>query len=99
MELAASRHSVGAPAAKRARVTGALLAVAQWPAAPSRLLENLLGHCTFAFLFRRAGLAAFGAVFGHVRVGEDAGRPLEPRALSARSRWELITAAALVAFA
>ena len=99
MELAPSRCSVGAPAVKRARVTGALLAVAQWSAAPSRLLENLLGHCTFAFLFRRSGLAAFGAVFGHIRVGEDAGRPLEARALSARCRWELITAAALLAFA
>ena len=99
MELAPSRRSVGAPVSKRSRVTGALLAVAQWSAAPCRLLENLLGHCTFAFLFRRAGLAAFGAVFGHVRAGEDAGQPLVPRPLSARCRLELITAAALLAFA
>ena len=99
MELAPNRTTVGAPAAKRARVTGALLAVAQWSAAPSRLMENILGHCTFAFLFRRVGLAAFGAVFGHVRAGEDAGLPLQPRVLSARCRWELITAAALLAFA
>ena len=99
MELATSRCTVGAPAAKRARVTGALLAVAQWSAAPSRLLESIVGHCTFAFLFRRTALAAFGAVFGHISAGENAGRPLEPRALSARCRWELITAAALLAFA
>ena len=62
-------------------------------------MENILGHCTFAFLFRRVGLAAFGAVFGYVRAGEDAGLPLQPRALSARCRSELITAAALLAFA
>ena len=35
----------------------------------------------------------------HISAGENAGRPLEPRALSARCRWELITAAALLAFA
>ena len=50
-------------------------------------------------MFQRVGLAAFGAVFAHIRAGEDAGKPLAPRALAPRCRWELITAALILAFA
>ncbi len=99
MQLDAGAAFAGAKTEKRQRLTGALLAVSQWRAAPSRLLESLVGHATFAFMFRRAGLAAFGAVFEHIRAGEDAGQPLAARSLSARCRWELITAAVLLAFA
>ena len=91
--------SGGAPRAKRQRLMHALLAVAQWNAAPSRLVESLLGHATYAFMFRRQGLAAFGAVFSHIQAGEDSGRPLAARPLSLRYRWELITGAALLPFA
>ena len=91
--------SGGAPRAKRQRLMHALLAVAQWNAAPSRLVESLLGHATYAFMFRRQGLAAFGAVFSHIQAGEDSGRPLAARPLSLRCRWELITGAALLPFA
>jgi len=99
MELDPRGACGGAPNSRRQQLTGALLAIGQWRAAPSRLLENVIGHATFAFMFRRAGLASFGAVFAHIRAGEDAGRPLAPRPLSARCRWELITAAALMPFA
>ena len=91
--------SGGAPRTKRQRLMHALLAVAQWNAAPSRLVESLLGHATYAFMFRRQGLAAFGAVFGHIQAGEDAGQPLAARPLSLRCRWELITGAVLLPFA
>ena len=99
MEIDPAARFAGAKVAKRQRVARALLAVAQWRAAPSRLMESLVGHATFAFMFQRVGLAAFGAVFAHIRAGEDAGKPLAPRALAPRCRWELITAALILAFA
>ena len=99
MEIDSAARFAGAKVAKRQRVARALLAVAQWRAAPSRLMESLVGHATFAFMFQRVGLAAFGAVFAHIRAGEDAGKPLAPRALAPRCRWELITAALILAFA
>ena len=99
MQLDVGVDCAGAKAEKRQRLTCALLAVAQWRAVPSRLLESVVGHATFAFMFQRVGLAAFCAMFAHIRAGEDAGQPLAPRALSPRCRWELITAALILAFA
>ena len=89
----------GALVSRRSRLCGALLAVSSWSAVASRLLESLIGHATYAFLFRHTCLASFGAVYGNVRAGEDAGKPLTRRPLSPRCRWELITAAVLLSFA
>ena len=99
MEIDSARGLAGAPVAKRQRLISAFLAVAGWSAAPARLLECLIGHATYAFMFRRPGLAAFGALFDHIRAGEDAGCPLVARPLSARCKWELVTGAILLAFA
>ncbi len=96
MEAPFGRSVAAAPRSKRQRVSHALLAVAEWPAVAPRLLEVLVGHATWAFLFRRAGLAAFGSIFALIHQCAD---PLVPVFLSGAVRWELITAAALLPLA
>ena len=88
----------GAPRAKWQRLIGALLAVALWSAVPSRLLETLAGHATWAFMFGRSGLSAFGSVFELIQQGAARG-PLRPIPMPATVAWELITVAVLLIFA
>ena len=87
-----------APRRKRQRLMSALLAVANWPAVPARLLEMLIGHATWAFLFCRVCLSTFGAVFSHIH-GEKGAHPLRSAPMAGSLRWELISAAVFLIFA
>jgi len=93
-----SGGSVGASREKRERLTAAMLCVGEWQRVSPEIVESMLGHAIWGWLFRRCGLAVLSDVFAFVDEHRtSAGRGPQP--FSRRHRWECITCGSLLCLA